>query len=106
MVDKDERRKEITAYIGEEASCFYSQMIDDMLFLEEQLIRLKEYPFIKVHPDDPTKQKPTPAARQYKELLQQYTNIVKVLEHLTPDSGNGEDSPLRSYVGSRRGENG
>ena len=44
-------------------------MIDDVVFLEQQLQDLRKLPFIRVNDKDPALQKPTPAAKQYKELL-------------------------------------
>lgn len=58
-------------------------LIDDVIFLEDKLNSLRKLPFIKVHPDDHQKQKSTPACRQYKELLQQYNNCLKILLRAT-----------------------
>ena len=73
-------------------------MVDEILFLEVKLTELKKLPFIKVHPTDQTKQKPTPAAKQYKELLQQYTNCIKVLARAGGTDDKDEESPLRKWV--------
>lgn len=73
-------------------------LIDDVVFLEERLEELKKLPFIKVHPEDPTKQKATPAQKQYKELLQQYVNIIRVLIRATGTDESDEESPLRKWV--------
>ena len=53
---------------------------------------------IKVHPDDPNKQKSTPAAKQYKELLQQYINIIKVFMKETGTAETEEESPLKQWM--------
>ena len=66
------RRDELLKIINNDISLL--PMVDEILFLEGKLAELKKLPFIKVHPTDQTKQKTTPAAKQYKELLQQYTN--------------------------------
>ena len=76
-------------------------LLTEMVFLEEQLDSLRKLPFIKVHPKYPDVQKATPAAKQYKELLQQYTNIIKVISRTTGDDAEGEESPLRKWVNSR-----
>ena len=73
-------------------------MIDEVIFLEDKLIQLKKLPFIRVHPDNPELQKATPAAKQYKELLQQYTNCIKVLSRAVGDDGSDEESPLRKWM--------
>ena len=69
-----------------------------MVYLEEQLEYLQTLPKIRIHPDDPSKQKATPAAKLYKELLQQYTNIVKVMLRATGSEDIEEDSPLLKWM--------
>lgn len=73
-------------------------LIDEVVFLEGRLEELKKLPFIKVHPKDPTKQKATIAQKQYKELLQQYVNIIRVLIRATGTDESDEESPLRKWV--------
>lgn len=73
-------------------------LITEMVYLEKQLDELRELPKIKVHPTDPSKQKATPAAKLYKEYLQQYTNVVKILIRKTGVDENDEESPLRKWM--------
>ena len=77
-------------------------MIDDVVFLEEQLQALRRLPFIRVNPKDPSMQKATPAAKQYKELLQQYNNCVKILAGVLRKDTPEEESPLRAFLQSRK----
>lgn len=77
-------------------------MIDDVVFLEQQLDQLRKLPFMKVNPDNPAQQKPTPAAKQYKELLQQYNNCVKILTGILRKDAPEEESPLRAFLNSRK----
>lgn len=77
-------------------------MIDDVVFLEEQLQELRKLPFIRVNPQDPSMQKPTPAAKQYKELLQQYNNCIKILTGILRKDAPEEDSPLRAFLNARK----
>ena len=77
-------------------------MIDDVVFLEEQLEALRKLPFIKVHPEYPEIQKPTAAAKQYKELLQQYNNCIKILTGILRKDAPEEESPLRAFIESRK----
>lgn len=78
------------------------QLIDEIVFLEQQMADLKQYPFIAVNPKNPAQQKPTAASRQYKEFLQQYNNSLRLLLRITGDIGETEEeSPLRQWVKSR-----
>lgn len=74
------------------------KLVDEMLYLEDRLEEVKKLPFIKVHPKDPSRQKATPAAKQYKELLQQYTNIIRTIMRATGIDEIEEESPLRAWV--------
>ena len=76
-----------------------AQLIDEVVFIEEQLIELKKLPFISVNPKNPTQQKATPASKQYKELLQQYNNSLRLLFRLAGNFGETEEeSPLRNWA--------
>ena len=77
-------------------------LIDDVVFLEEQLDYLRTLPFIRVSTQDPSLQKATPASKQYKELLQQYNNCIKILTGIVRKDGSEDVSPLRAYLNSRR----
>ena len=56
-----------------------SEIIDDFVFLEEQLKELRKLPQILVNKENPALQKLTPAAKLYKEYLVQYSNLVKII---------------------------
>lgn len=77
-------------------------MIDDVVFLEDQLQDLRKLPFIRINPENPAQQKPTAAAKMYKELLQQYNNCVKILTGVLRRDAPEEDSPLREFLNARK----
>ncbi len=73
-----------------------NSLLEEKAFLETQLEELRKLPFIKVNPKNPVQQKTTPAGKQYKELLQQYINLIKALEKLSENEN--EISPLREWL--------
>lgn len=73
-------------------------LIEQMVYLEGELETLKELPKYKIHPNDPTKQKITVAGKLYKEYLQQYINVVKVVVRITGIDESEEESPLREWL--------
>lgn len=96
------RRDELIALVPEESLELVTSVIDDVIFLEERLTELKRLPFIQVHPQDATKQRSTPAAKQYKEFLQQYINCIKMIEYVIykdkrMEGDEAEESPLREW---------
>lgn len=76
-------------------------LIDDVVFLEERLEELRRLPFIRVNPKNDADQKATPAAKQYKEFLQQYNNCIKILASVLTKNGVEEESPLRVFLKGR-----
>lgn len=90
------RKEELLKAVGDDPLLIPS--ITEMVYLEEQLDYLRSLPKIKVHPTDPTKQKVLPAAKQYKDLLQQYNNILKTLLRATGTDADDEESPLRKWM--------
>jgi len=95
-MDREAKLKEYLC--NEENKGLLEPVIDEFIFLEEKLTYLKTLPFIQVNKNNPGKQRATPAAKQYKELLQQYTNILKVLQRYDKNNENQEESPLRKWV--------
>lgn len=81
-------------------------LIEQTIFIEKKLSELEELPFYKVNPANPLQQKVLPAFKCYKELLQQYTNVVKTLSHAMGQAENDEESPLRKWVNARVKEGG
>lgn len=95
-----DRKEELIKYIckTDDDKITMLPIIEEMVFLEGRLDDLRKLPFIQIHPNDMSKQRSTPAAKQYKELLQQYTNILKIVTKQTGTDSADEESPLRKWV--------
>ena len=109
MEKENDRKKELEKIVfkkGTENDIKASKLIDEIVFLEDQMKYLKELPFISINPKNPAMQKATPAAKQYKEFLQQYNNSLRLLLKLCGDLGGDseETSPLRDWIRSRSEE--
>ena len=96
------RKEELLKYVGEDLNELVTNLVDEMLFLEGKLAELKQYPFLQVHPKDASVQRATPAAKQYKEFLQQYNNCIKIIEGIIYrdkrlDDAEVEETPLRKW---------
>lgn len=101
-MDRKQELQRLCANLDDAAKTTTAQLIDEIVFLERHLKVLREFPFIKVNPKDPTQQKPTYAAKQYKELLQQYNNCIKILLGVLGKIESAETSPLREYLNRMR----
>jgi hypothetical protein len=95
------RREQLLDLVGEDIKA--GTLVDEILFLEEQMAELKKLPFIIVNKNNPAQQKATPASKQYKEMLQQYNNSVRLLVKITEGDGESEnESPLRKWARERK----
>ena len=74
-----EELDEIFRDVDEDEKKLVNHLINEVIFLEEQMTLLKKLPFIRVHPNNPALQKATPAAKQYKEYSQSYMNATRIL---------------------------
>lgn len=101
------RKDELLNLVNKESRELVIDVIDEIVHLESELDKLKKLPFIRVNPDNPEQQKPTVAAKQYKDFLQQYINCIKLVENVIykdkrlEDREDEEESPLRKWVKSR-----
>ena len=98
ILQRKQDLEKICKSLDETAQKSTCELIDHIVFLEKQLAELKQLPFIEVNPKNPMQQRPTPAAKQYKELLQQYNNCIKILLSAANKTEGEETSPLREYL--------
>lgn len=103
------RREELVKIVPEDSLELVNSVIDDVVFLEGRLDDLKKLPFIQVHPTKPELQRSTPAAKQYKEFLQQYINCIKLIEYVIYkdkrlEGNEVEESPLRRWFNANQRE--
>lgn len=95
------RRDELLAVVGEDP--LTDKLIDEAVQLEKELDQLRKLPKIKVDRKNPERQKATAAARIWRETVQQYTNIMKILIRVAGVDEAEEDSPLRAWMREHTG---
>lgn len=98
-----DRYEELLAAVCQDADdkTIYEPLVRKAVLLEQRMEELEALPHIVVHPKDPTKQRATAAHKQYKELLQQYGNIIRILGRVTVEDENTAESPLRTWARGR-----
>lgn len=77
-----EELKGLFETVEEDKKKLAQQLIEEADFLEGQLAELRKLPFIKVHPEDNERQKRTEASKLYKENIQSYCNVIKILNSI------------------------
>lgn len=95
---RHEELDKIFKNIDSDEKTLINNLINEVIFLEEEMEKLKKIPFIKVNPKNPNMQKVTPAAKLYKEHSQSYMNAIRILASITRKTGGNEESPLRQYL--------
>lgn len=94
------RKEELLKIINNDA--LYLPLVDQIMNIEKELVRIEKLPFYKVNPQNQEQQKMLPAFKIYKELLQQYTNCLKCLAKTSGIDDKQEESPLREWARSRQ----
>ena len=95
------RREELEKILNDANNSFVSPLIDEIMYMEDQLNILRPLPKIRVNPADNSQQKITPAWKMYKECVQQYLNAIKLLSGVTKTDIDTEESPLRKWVNQK-----
>lgn len=79
-MDRKEEILKCFTDITKEKESFLIPLIDNFVFIESQLSKLRNLPHIRIHPNNPERQEVTPAGKMYKEYMQSYLNALKVLQ--------------------------
>lgn len=101
FITRREKLDEIFKEVDENKKELIKPLLDDIVFLEEQMEELKKLPFIQVHPKDKTKQRTTKAAKLYKEHSQSYMNAIRMVYSMI----NGheiDDDPVQKFLEQRK----
>lgn len=101
MEERKQKLIDIFKNVEESKQELVSNLIEEVIFLEEQLQALKKLPFIKVHPEFPDIQKGTAAQKQYKEFMQSYINAVKVLSAVLSRDSEEEADEFDEFIKNR-----
>lgn len=97
------RKEELLSFFkdaDEGKKLIVEQLIEEAVFLEAQMQELKRYPLIRFHPTNTNLQKITAAGKQYREMLQTYTNIIDKVCKYYSNEENDTSTPLREFLES------
>ena len=89
---------EVFSGVDEREQKLARKLINEVVFLEEQMDELRKLPFISIHPTNKANQKSTAAAKQYKECSQSYMNAIRILLSLLRKEDNAEQNELLSRL--------
>lgn len=100
MSDRRTELDQIFEEIDPNEKKLVDKLIDDVIFLEEQMKYLKTLPFIRVNPKNKAMQETTKAAKQYKEFSQSYMNAIRILCSLLHKVEGVEEDPVEKFMES------
>lgn len=98
MTSRLDELKAIFETVEEDKQKLAKQLIDEADFLEGQLQELRKLPFIKIHPENKEMQKRTEASKLYKEHVQSYCNIVKILNSILQKNSIEESDEFDDFI--------
>ncbi len=105
-MERTQELKELFNSLDERIKKFINPMLEEIAFLEKHLTELKKYPFISVNPYNVDQQRTTSACNQYKELMQSYTGIVKMLRPLLQNGNSADVDPVAEFMKKIQNGNG
>lgn len=91
MSEKDERKAQLMGLFKSadpETQNLAQPLISQAVFLEDRIEYLMTLPMIQVKKDDPSRQRLTPAHKQYKEFMATYISVIRTIASMaakTPD---------------------
>lgn len=97
-MNRIEELKGLFENVEEDKQKLAQQLIEEAGFLEDRLEELRKLPFIKVHPDNPELQKRTEASKLYKEHIQSYCNVIKILNGILQKNSIEEDDEFDEFT--------
>ena len=76
---REETLQDIFKDVDENEKKLINPLLDEVIYLEEQMRYLRTLPQIKIHPTNNSIQRKTEAAKLYKEYSQSYMNAIRIL---------------------------
>lgn len=96
--DRRKQLDEIFKDVDKSKRLLLDDLLDEVCFMEDQMRELRKLPHIRIHPKDPTRQKLTPAGRQYKICLQSYKDAIRILVGVLNKIESGEQDALLAVL--------
>lgn len=78
-MEREETLKDIFKDVDENEKQLIDPLLEEVIYLEEQMKYLRTLPQIKIHPTNNSIQRKTEAAKLYKEYSQSYMNAIRIL---------------------------
>ena len=90
--------KELFKDIDESKMKLLEPIMEETVFIKEQLDMLKKLPLIRIHPEHPDIQKRTEAGKMLKEYEQTFNNNMKILLSTLNSSDISDENPILMWL--------
>lgn len=98
LMERKEELIKMFCNLGDCVKTLIDPILDEVVFLEKQLMELKKLPLISINPKNSFQQRITAAGKQYKEYMQSYTNVIKSLCSLLNGQGDDDTDPVAEFM--------
>ena len=98
-----EQLKKIFENVEQDKKVLVSFAIDELFYMEKELMLLKRYPFM-LYNKKTGETKTTSAGKRYKELQQSYLNCLKVLAGVLRNASVEEEDAFDQWIKQRQVE--
>lgn len=78
-MERKETLEDIFKDVDESEKKLINPLLEEVIYLEEQMKYLRTLPQIQIHPKNNSIQRKTEAAKLYKEYSQSYMNAIRIL---------------------------
>ena len=97
-MDRKKELMDLFKDVDENQRKLVDRLIDEVVYIEDQLDELKKLPPIRVHPKDKSKQQITPAGKLYKDMTAQYMNAIRILCSLLNKANGDNYDPVAEFI--------
>lgn len=84
--------------VKDEDKALVTKIVDNIVYLENELEKVRKLPFLLTNPNNKYQQKQLPASKVYISLNQQYNLALKTFKGLIGGDIEEDSSPLREYL--------
>ena len=84
--------------VDENQKKLVERLVDEVVYIENELDMLKKLPVIRVHQKNSSRQEMTPAGKLYKDMAAQYMNAIRILSSVLKGSAGDEYDPVAEFM--------
>ena len=97
-MERKQELNELFKDIDQNQRKLVDRLVDEVIYIENELTELKKLPFIRVHPKDKSRQEITPSGKLYKDMTATYMNAIRILCSLLNKVEGDDYDPVAEFM--------